>query len=112
MTHHNPPSAFVLDLAGKARAARPSRVLDTLIINVALGARCCWAGSDLLVESITNPGKIYTVTPEGCDCRATRPCWHARLRELLDPPGENPLGDDEGDTLPSRAMLGARLAAA
>jgi hypothetical protein len=42
-----------------------------------------------------------------------RPCWHQRLRALLiDPPGDNPLGDDEGDSLPSRALLGARLAIA
>ena len=111
MKHHTPTTPYILDLARQARLAHPSKALDTLILNVALGSRCCWAGSDLLVESLSTPGKVYTVTPDSCDCRATRPCWHARLRELLDPPGDNPMGDDEGDSLPARS-LGARLAIA
>jgi hypothetical protein len=109
-----PSSEAILSLARLARASQPSNSLDKLILNIALGARCCFAGSDLLVESLSSPGKVYTVDSAGaCDCRASRPCWHQRLRALLlDPPGDNPLGDDEGDSLPSRAMLGARIAIA
>jgi hypothetical protein len=109
-----PSSDAILQLARQARALQPSNSLDRVILNIALGARCCFAGSDLLVESISSPGKIYTVDSTGaCDCRATRPCWHQRLRALLlDPPGDNPMGDDEGDSLPSRAVLGARIAIA
>jgi hypothetical protein len=109
-----PTSEAILSLARLARASQPSTSLDRVILNIALGARCCFAGSDLLVESLSSPGKVYTVDSAGdCDCRATRPCWHQRLRALLlDPPGDNPLGDDEGDSLPSRAMLGARIAIA
>jgi hypothetical protein len=115
MTHYAAISTqSVLARAAQERAARPSRTIDRVILNLALGARCCFAGSDLLVESLSSPGKVYTVDSAGdCDCRATRPCWHQRLRALLcDPPGDNPLGDDEGDSLPSRAMLGARIAIA
>ena len=111
MKHYTPTTAQILDLAGKKRAAKPSPALDKAIVNIALGARCCWAGADLLVESLSTPGKVYTVTPDSCDCRATRPCWHASLRLLLDPPGDNPLGEDEGDSLPARS-LGTRLAIA
>jgi hypothetical protein len=114
ITTIRPSSEAILSLARLARSAQPSNSLDKLILNIALGARCCFAGSDLLVESLSSPGKVYTVDSAGdCDCRATRPCWHQRLRALLlDPPGDNPLGDDEGDSLPSRAMLGARIAIA
>jgi hypothetical protein len=114
MTTIRPSSDAILSLARQARRSQPSTSLDKLILNVALGARCCFAGSDLLVESLSSPGNVYTVDSAGnCDCRASRPCWHQRLRALLiDPPGDNPLGDDEGDSLPSRALLGARLAIA
>jgi hypothetical protein len=108
-----PSSDVILQRARLARASQPSNSLDKLILNIALGARCCFAGSDLLVESLSSPGKIYTVNAAGCDCAARRICWHQQLYALLsDPPGDNPMGDDEGDSLPSRAMLGARIAIA
>jgi hypothetical protein len=113
MTTIRPSSDAILQRARQARSSQPSNSLDRVILNIALGARCCFAGSDLLVESISSPGKIYTVTSAGCDCKARKPCWHMCLYALLvDPPGDNPMGDDEGDSLPSRAMIGARIAIA
>jgi hypothetical protein len=106
-------SQEILARAKVARASNPSPALDRVILNIALGARSCYAGSDLLVESLSNPGKVYTVDSAGqCDCRATRPCWHQCLAALLlDPPGDNPLGDEEGDSPPAYS-IGARIAIA
>ena len=112
-----PSAATILQLARVERSARASSALDKLIINIALGAGFCWAGADLLVESLSSPGKVYTVSAGACDCKASRPCWHLRLCALLlelDPPGEpNPLGDEEDDPdYTPRALLGARIAIA
>ena len=47
-----------------------------------------WAfdGDTLRIASRTTPGARYTVTPDGCECRAgqaTRPCWHRAAWRLL-----------------------------
>ena len=49
---------------------------------------CRWAfdGETLLIASATTQGTRYTVTPEGCQCKAHqdgRPCWHRAARRLL-----------------------------
>jgi hypothetical protein len=113
-----PTTATILQRARQERSARSSSALDKLIINIALGAGFCWAGADLLVESLSSPGRVYTVSAGACDCRATRPCWHGRFYALLlamDPPAPepNPLGDTEDDPdYVARALLGARMAIA
>ncbi len=49
---------------------------------------CRWAfdGETLVIASATTQGTRYTVTPEGCQCKAHqdgRPCWHRAARRLL-----------------------------
>ena len=49
---------------------------------------CRWAfdGETLVIASATTQGTRYTVTPEGCQCKAQRdgrPCWHRAARRLL-----------------------------
>lgn len=106
-----------------------ARQIDRLIAKLP-GARMTWQLGTLIVRSPS--GGTYRVSRAGCDClnaqrsHAAR-CWHWALYNLLldmldteaesadaacDPPGDNPLGDDEGDTLPSARALGLRLSAA
>jgi hypothetical protein len=93
-------------------------------------ARLCWVLGVLHVASPS--GNTYHVTRAGCDCLnarkcGKRACWHWALLNVLidmfetecetsdmqcDPPGENPLGDDEGDSLPSYRPMGCRIASA
>ena len=49
---------------------------------------CRWAfdGETLVIASATTQGTRYTVTPNGCGCKAHeggRPCWHRAARRLL-----------------------------
>ncbi len=49
---------------------------------------CPWQFDDeiLVIASATTQGTRYTVTPEGCQCKAHRdgrPCWHRAARRLL-----------------------------
>lgn len=116
------------DLAG-------ANQLNRLRMNITRGARLTWCLGDLLIQSVNNPGQVYSVNRSGCTCKngqaGRAQCWHVALYDLLldmrdteaetadmeadaacDPPGENPLGDEEGDSLPSARAFGARLAQA
>ncbi len=49
---------------------------------------CRWVfdGDTLVIASATTQGTRYTVTPDGCGCKAHqdgRPCWHRAARRLL-----------------------------
>ena len=49
---------------------------------------CRWAfdGETLVIASATTQGTRYTVSPDGCGCKAHqdgRPCWHRAARRLL-----------------------------
>ena len=49
---------------------------------------CPWAfdGETLRIASATTRGTRYTVSPEGCECKAAqdgRPCWHRAAWRLL-----------------------------
>ena len=83
------------------------------------GIKMTWSMGDLVVTSASTPGVVYTVSCGACNCPAHKPCKHLKLAEVLldmldtvadsadmacDPPGDNPLGDDEGDTLPSATV--------
>jgi hypothetical protein len=119
-----------LDLRGSALRLQDdatARQLDRLVTNLP-AARLRWDLGTLVVSSPS--GHTYHVTRAGCDCpngqkSTARQCWHVATFELLgdmletaaesadiaaDPPGDNPLGDDEGDTPPSYRPLGPRLA--
>jgi hypothetical protein len=131
------------DLLGSAYRLQDdsgARQLERLITNLP-GAALCWQLGTLIVRSPSE--HTYRVTRAGCDCPngqkcGKRQCWHVATFELLldmfdtecesadmaaDPPGDNPLGDDEGDSLPDagrpwqigavmgRQLLHTRLAA-
>jgi len=139
-----PAAADILVVAKEQRAdavqqhdAATIRQLDRVIVGVACGARIWWDLGDLHVTSVNNPGAEYIVSCGQCNCPAFKPCWHMKLWDILldmldtaagdadmeadadelasyDPPGDNPLGDEEGDSVPSGrtpAELGQRLAA-
>lgn len=119
----------IRDSAVRLRDAATVRQLDRLIGKLPT-ARLCWKLGMLHIGSPS--GGRYQVTRAGCSCLnaqrcGKRACWHVALFELLldlfdthcetldmqcDPPGDNPLGDDEGDTLPSARVFGQRLSAA
>ena len=49
---------------------------------------CPWAfdGETLRIASASTRGTRYTVTPDGCECKAAeagRPCWHRAAWRLL-----------------------------
>ena len=49
---------------------------------------CPWAfdGEVLVIQSATTAANRYTVTPHGCECKASQrgtPCWHQAARRLL-----------------------------
>jgi hypothetical protein len=64
-----------------------ARQLDRVRCNLLSGAGLTWHLGDLLIQSINNPGSIYSVNSTGCTCpngaagRAS--CWHVALYDLL-----------------------------
>lgn len=64
-----------------------ARALDRMRMNVLNGARLRWHLSDLLIQSVNNPGSVYSVNRSSCTCpngaagKAT--CWHICLFDLL-----------------------------
>ena len=137
---HIPERAAIVDracdLLGSAYRLQDdptARQLERLIANIPT-AGLCWQLGALYVASPS--GASYRVTRGGCDCpnarAGKRQCWHVAAYELLldmlqteadtmdmacDPPGDNPMGDDEGDTTPRAlwarvsTMRGAECAA-
>ena len=124
-----PAKQRIIDRASDARADANQhhsydtvRHLDKLISNLNRGMRAKWnADGHLIVKSANTRGATYTVTSNNCSCPAyVDYCTHRRLRDLIldiqatdadtadmagDPPDEpSPLGTDEGDELPARAV--------
>lgn len=121
------PIPRVTDIISRALDYRASAVrqgdraathqLDRLIAKLP-SARLCWVLGTLHIDSPS--GGHYRITRAGCDCEngqkcRKRQCWHLLAYELLldifdtdcdsadmacDPPGDNPLGDEEGDSTP------------
>lgn len=84
------------------------RQIDRLIVSVACGARMAWDRGVLLVQSLNTPSNIYRVRCGQCTCKATKPCWHNALYELL-----LDMQQTEADTADMEASpLGQRIAAA
>lgn len=120
----------IRESAVRMHDAAAIRQIDRLIEKLP-HARLCWRLGTLVISSPS--GGTYRVSRAGCDCLnaqrcGKRQCWHVCCFELLldmfatecdsadmaacDPPDEpNPLGDSEGDELPSRAPWYARAAA-
>jgi hypothetical protein len=85
-----PPVIAILGRAAEWRAgfvrqsdAAAIRQIDRLIVSVACGARMAWDRGVLLVESLNTPENVYRVRCGQCTCKATKPCWHNALYELL-----------------------------
>ena len=76
-------------LAAARTEAAEHRLWITAINRAALNlAACPWAfdGDTLRIASATTKGTRYTVSPEGCECKAAqdgRPCWHRAAWRLL-----------------------------
>jgi hypothetical protein len=68
------------DLAGAAQLGRVRQ-------NLLNGARLTWHLGDLLIQSVNNPGSVYTTSQRGCTCpngaAGKQTCWHLALFELL-----------------------------
>lgn len=119
-----PRLSDILDRACEALASAyrlqddpTARQLERTIRNLP-AAKLRWQLGTLILTSPS--GSTYHVTRAGCDCpngtkSHARACWHVATFELLtdmldteaqtrdqaaDPPGENPLGDSEGDPEP------------
>ena len=76
-------------LAAARTEAAEHRLWITAINRAALNLEACpWAfdGETLRIASATTKGTRYTVSPEGCECKAAqdgRPCWHRAAWRLL-----------------------------
>ena len=76
-------------LAAARTEAAEHRLWITAINRAALNLEACpWAfdGDTLRIASATTKGTRYTVSPEGCECKAAqdgRPCWHRAAWRLL-----------------------------
>jgi hypothetical protein len=64
-----------------------ARQLDRVRANLKNGARMHWSLGDLVIQSVNNPGQVYSVSGRGCTCpnaaarKAT--CWHVAAYDLL-----------------------------
>ena len=78
-----------LTVAAARTEAAEHRLWITAINRAALNLEACpWAfdGETLRIASATTRGTRYTVSPEGCECKAakeSRPCWHRAAWRLL-----------------------------
>ena len=76
-------------LAAARTEAQEHRLWITAINRAALNLEACpWAfdGETLRIASATTRGTRYTVTLDGCECKAAqdgRPCWHRAAWRLL-----------------------------
>ena len=76
-------------LAAARTEAAEHRLWITAINRAALNLEAYpWAfdGDTLRIASATSKGTRYTVSPEGCECKAAqdgRPCWHRAAWRLL-----------------------------
>ena len=76
-------------LAAARTEAAEHRAWIAAINRAALNLEACpWAfdGDSLRIASATTKGTRYTVSPEGCECKAAqdgRPCWHRAAWRLL-----------------------------
>lgn len=102
------------DYAGAAQ-------LNRLRVNLQRGAGLSWSLGDLLVQSVNNPGKVYSVSRRGCTCvngqKGQVACWHIALFDLLLDMAQTAAdtADSEADAAAAaaeRAALGRRLCAA
>lgn len=64
-----------------------ARQLDRVRMNVLNGAGLRWHLGDLLIQSVNNPGQVYSVNRAGCTCPngqvGKAACWHVALFDLL-----------------------------
>lgn len=96
--------------------------LDRVRANLTRGARLTWCDGDLLVQSVNNPGQVYSTNGRGCTCpngrKGKSECWHVAVHDLLlDMMDERAATADHeanraAEETQDVASLGQRLAAA
>jgi len=63
------------------------RQLDRIRQNLLNGARLQWHAGDLLIQSVNNPGQVYSTNGRGCSCpngqKGKSECWHVATYDLL-----------------------------
>lgn len=123
-----PPAADILSLA-KERSDLAQRhddwagaaQLNRVRVNVARGARLHWSLGDLLIQSVNNPGQVYSVSNQGCTCpngaAGKASCWHVALFDLLLDMSEEAaatadMAADQAAAAAERATMGRRLCTA
>lgn len=82
--------AVVKDRHGDALRAEDvggARQLDRVRVNLINGAKLAWHLGDLLIQSVNNPGQVYSVSARGCTCpngaAGHSACWHVALYDIL-----------------------------
>jgi hypothetical protein len=88
-----PPAADILDVVkdrydiARAYGDPDAGQLDRVRANLLRGARLSWHAGDLLIQSVNNPGAVYSVNARGCTCPNGRAgktsCWHVALYDIL-----------------------------
>jgi hypothetical protein len=89
-----PPLADILDLVKERHATAVQHddyagagQLNRVRMNLGRGAHLAWSLGDLLIQSVNNPGQVYSVNRAGCTCPNGRAgkaaCWHVALYDLL-----------------------------
>lgn len=70
-----------------------ARQLDRVRVNLRAGARLDWHLGDLLIQSVNNPGQVYSVNRRGCTCpngvKGKAACWHVALFDILEDMAED-----------------------
>jgi hypothetical protein len=103
-----------------------ARQLDRVRANLLRGVGLIWQGGDLLVQSVNNPGAVYSVNRTGCTCpngaAGRQTCYHITLYDLLIDLQEQAAIDADmradraaqqgEEPEPPRPSLGARIAQA
>lgn len=92
------------------------RQLDRIRANIVRGARLTWVLGDLLIQSVNNPGVVYSVNRSGCSCpngtAGRSQCWHVALFDLLLDMLDRDAETADMEAEPTPAELGQRLCAA
>jgi hypothetical protein len=82
-----------IELAMCQADEQTARRLNRVRENVARGARLRWSFGDLHIASVNSPGVTYVLSCGRCPCKATKPCWHLELLDVLLEMADTAAGD-------------------